>query len=174
MSKYSLWVSPEKGSELHTKLQNLIENLAKRFQTPVFEPHVTLLGDIEATPEISDKVTKLSQMITPYKITLDFLDYTDNLYQSLVIRTLATLRVLDANKKTRDVFNRHSDSLYVPHISLIYVRDLENQVKQGLIKEIGDQFKGVEFLAESIQISEQLAGGRIEDWKIFKEIPING
>lgn len=174
-SKYSLWVAPKKGSELNIKLRNLIESLSKRFQAPVFDPHLTLLGDFQISEEeIINKTSQLARIISPYQVTLDFIDYTDNLFQSLVIRTLATKEVVEANKKARDEFRRHNDSLYVPHISIIYKEGLENQVKQELVKEIGDQFQGIQFQVESIKISEQPAGGRIEDWKMVKEISLNG
>lgn len=170
---YSLWVAPQ--GDLYQKLKKLISDLSLRFNSPIFEPHVTLLGDLKMSEEeIINKTSQLAKIISPYKITLDFIDYTDNLYQSLVIRTVATKEVVDANKKARDLFNKHTDTLYVPHVSIIYVKEMDNSQKQQLIAEIGDQFKGQEFMAEGIQISEQTASGRIEDWKTIKEVKFNG
>lgn len=174
-SKFSLWVTPKKDSDLYIKLQGLIADLGRRFQAPIFETHITLLGDIQATSEdIITQVNELATKISPYKVTLDFIDYTDNLYQSLVIRILASKEVIDANKKARDMFNRHEGTLYVPHISIIYKTAMDNETKKSLIKEIGDQFKGAEFLVDSIVISEQTESGRIEDWKIAGEVKLNG
>lgn len=174
-SLYSLWVCPPKDSDLYLKLKKLVEKLAKRFSSPIFEPHVTLLGDLKISSEnVISKTEELAKIIKPYKITLDFIDYTDNLYQSLVIRVLATKEVVDANKKTRDMYNNHSGILYVPHISIIYKTGMDNETKKELISQLEDQFKGVEFMVDRIVISKQIARGRIEDWEIVKEISLNG
>lgn len=174
-SLYSLWVCPPKNSDLYTKLKNLVSDLAKRFSSPIFEPHVTLFGDVKLTKEeVISKTKELAETIAPYKVTLDFIDYTDNLYQSLVIRVLPTKEVVDANKKVRDMFESHGGTLYAPHASIIYKTGIDNETKKELIKEIEDQFKGVEFIADRIIISRQTEGGRVEDWEIVEGVNLNG
>lgn len=41
---YSLWLMPT--GEAYGKFSNLIKRLAKEYNAPVFEPHVTLIGDL--------------------------------------------------------------------------------------------------------------------------------
>lgn len=41
---YSLWLMPRE--ELYHKFANLIKKLAKKYNAPKFEPHITLLGQI--------------------------------------------------------------------------------------------------------------------------------
>ncbi len=171
---YSLWVGPSKDSDLYRKLKNLVSDLAKRFSSPVFEPHVTLIPEVKGSEdEIKDKASQLAGLIKPYKITLELVDYTDNLFQALVIRVKATRDVIEANKKARDIFLGHGGTLYVPHLSVMYMTELDNETKIQLIAEIENQFKDQEFEAQSLQVW-QASSDNIEGWKQVMEAPFNG
>lgn len=173
-SSYSLWVIPPKDSDLYRKLKNLIEDLAKRFSSPIFEPHVTLIPEVKGLEsDVKNKALQLAGLIKPYKITLDLVDYTDNLFQSLVIRVKATKEVIDANKKARDIFLGHEGTLYVPHLSIMYITGLDNKTKQGLAAEIENRFRGQEFEAQSLQVW-QAPSDNIKGWKQVLEVEFNG
>lgn len=165
---------PFKESDLYKRLKILILDLSQRFNTAAFEPHVTLLPGVEISEEeVISKTGELAGKINPYRITLDLVDYTDFFFQSFVIRALATNEVLEANKLAREVFGRHKDTLYVPHLSVMYVRDLDNQTKKHLTVEIEDRFKGLEFTAEDISIW-QTSPNNIPGWKMIEKVKLNG
>jgi 2'-5' RNA ligase len=47
---YSIWINPAAG-HMYNKLQQEIATQAKEFEAPLFEPHVTLLPDIQGDKE---------------------------------------------------------------------------------------------------------------------------
>lgn len=167
--RYSLWVMPT--GELYEALKRQIVELANRFKAPVFEPHVTLLGIERPETEITTQTEKLAQLITPYEIKFGIVDYTDNLFQSLVIRVEDTNEVIRANKAARNIFNQHTDSLYAPHLSLLYSTEVNSQTKEQLISELGDNLKGQSFKVNSIHIFTSNPTD-INKWARVAEVPL--
>jgi len=64
---YSLWIAPDK--EHRNAFSKLINKFGRICKSPIFEPHVTLLGDIKGNKkEILEKTKKLSKKLRPYEI----------------------------------------------------------------------------------------------------------
>ena len=55
---HTLWLMPT--GESYKRFSNLIKKLAKQYNAPVFEPHITLLGDFK---QPLDECIKLIQQV---------------------------------------------------------------------------------------------------------------
>lgn len=159
---YTLWLMP--GGREYTRFADLIRKLAKENKAPVFQPHVTLLGEIllEETEAI-DKTRQLVLNQKPFIIFLQQIDYEDYYFRSLFIRTKMTDPLLLLHNRAKELFQIQIPP-YMPHLSLLY-GNFPQEIKDQIIKEIGkdqsDQFK-----INSIHL---VKGGGVKDWKIIEE-----
>jgi len=164
--EYSIWIIPP--NDVYHMLSNLIIRLAKQYSTPVFDPHITLLGDI-ALPEdfVVSRTNELARKIRPFNVTLTTIGYLDDFFRSLFIEVAQTKELMEANWQARKLFKRGYDPEYFPHLSLMY-GDIEPQVKERIIAEIGRYFN-IKFSVASIHIA--LASSKIDpkEWRILTE-----
>ena len=69
MTQYHLWLTPNGDSR--NRLANLINTLSDQNRGPRFEPHITLLGEIEGEESLlSEQVRMLATKLRPFSIDL--------------------------------------------------------------------------------------------------------
>ncbi len=163
---YSLWLMP--SGDVYDKLTEIISRLSKMYSTPVFEPHITLIGGIEVSEEeIISKTSELASIIKPFEIRLDKMDMLDEYFKCLFVR-IEPESIMKANMKARKIFNRENDKKYMSHLSLMY-GNLSAETKEKIIAEIGNIFNIV-FEVKSIYIFS--TKGEPKDWHRIKEISL--
>lgn len=137
--KYSIWFVPNKNSDLYERLDSIVRDLAAKYNAPYFVPHISIITNIEDTKEgIISKTEQLAQSLNSFEFTLDEIDYTDYYFQTLVVRVKFSPVLSEANKLARKIFNKHSDTLFVPHISLIYKDGMDESDKKKIQTELND------------------------------------
>lgn len=149
VNRYSLWLIP--SDRLYTQLASLIQQLSKPYNTPEFEPHVTLIGGL--TGDLESLIlasAKLSSLIPFYNITLDRIGHQDEFYRCLFVHIKQTKEVMQAHASARTVFENCTKETYMPHLSIMY-GSLDKRIKQRIIQTIGDNLHGA-FSAESIHL----------------------
>jgi 2'-5' RNA ligase len=134
---YSLWLEP--SGEIAYKLQERIKKLSKENGTPLFSPHVTLLGGIESTEtEMIPLTDTLSSYIEPFELELTKAGYLDTFYQSLFIHVKETTQLKELRRNACRLFNIEEEE-YMPHLSLLY-GDLSQKQKEKILNMIGREF----------------------------------
>jgi 2'-5' RNA ligase len=161
--KYSVWLKPT--GIVNRKFSQLISQLAERYSSPAFPPHVTLIGSIEAhEEEIIGKAHELASLIQPYTIKLMNVDYTDDYYRALFVRVEPSAGVLAAYEQARKLFPSNEAS-YMPHLSLLY-GDFSVETKKKIIKKVGDRFTD-EFEVNTLHL--YLTEGDADSWHKVRE-----
>lgn len=163
---YSLWVMPK--GEILEALQNTINTLAEKYSAPVFNPHITLLGDLE-TPEeeVIKRVESIVGNITPFQVSLEGLGFEDYYFRSLYLKVKLSSELVRLQEETKRVFQIDNKTTYMPHISLLY-GNYPSDIKQEIIQELKDKFN-FSFTASSIHIFH--AFGEPYEWYEIKEVP---
>lgn len=124
--------------EVYTKLQRLINQLSKPYGTPVFEPHVTLCGNLkEPAPEIIAKTTQLAARLTPYDIKLSGIDYRNEYYRCLFFSVITTKDVMSAFDTAKKVYGLRPGETYMPHLSIMY-GNVKKRIKMSIKGTLGD------------------------------------
>ncbi len=96
------------SGDLYEALAHTILRLSRVYQTPAFESHVTLLGELtEPEAEVLSKTQHLASLIRPCEIRLSRADYLSDYFRCLFLRVEETKPVMEANLKARKVFNRY-------------------------------------------------------------------
>lgn len=115
---YSIFIIPPEP--IFTKLKKIIKNLAQEFNGPVFDPHLTLIGNINVDlPELEQKVKKLASLIDNLEINLGDASFSTTYYQNVFIRVLSTEKLMQLNIEGRKLLGMSSD-VFMPHISVLY------------------------------------------------------
>jgi 2'-5' RNA ligase len=135
--EYSLWLMP--SGEIYERLNSLISQLSRKYKTPVFEPHLTLLGGVLGSEaDILSKTNQLTSVLQPYRIELSQVEYLAEYFRCLFIKAKETDEVMNANLEARKIFDRQNDTEYMPHLSLMY-GDFPPRIKEEIIEEIGKE-----------------------------------
>jgi 2'-5' RNA ligase len=145
---YHLWLKPD--GDAYNQLAAVVRDLAQRLNAPVFDPHVTLLGNlIGSEGALRAKTATLAQELRPLTITLSEPGYTDEHFRCLFM----AVRPSDVLMETRAAAERtfdHVPAHFQPHVSLLY-GSYPLQVKQEVIAEL-PTLSGMTFEAASISL----------------------
>jgi len=166
--EFSISLMPSGG--VNEKLKELISKLSKTYNGPDFEPHVTLLGNIAETRErVIEKSVKLASIMKPFEITLKKVDYLDEYFKCLFIRTEESKELMNYNLQAREIFNKKGPK-FMPHLSILYGNYFP-KVKEKIIGEIGKEFKET-FEANKLFLVRSPKNSEPKDWEIIKEISL--
>ena len=155
---YSLWLMPS-GNE-YEQLSAMIRKLNKAHKTPLFEPHVTLLGGLqEKESGIVARTKKLAEILEPFTIDLTQIEYRNEYFRCLFYRVEKTTDLTNAYARTCDIFRISEGKDYMPHLSLMY-GDIPRAMKEKTIAKINLHVST--FTVEHVDLV--LTDGTVEDW----------
>ena len=158
---YSLWFMPD-GS-VYDKFETIIKDLAKKYNAPIFKPHVTLIGGI-TDKDVFEKTELLSKKIKPFTIKIIKASYMFDYYRCVLALAEKSLEIMDAARQAREIFSNYNKREYIPHLSLLY-GEISEELKQKIVNELGDV--KAEFEVKDIKL---VTGGDIpEEWTVIKE-----
>jgi len=159
---YSLWLEPT-GNTAY-KLQQRIKELSKKYDTPLFSPHVTLLGGLTASKTELEALTEtLVSSVTPFDLKLTNAGYLNTFYQSLFIHVEQNEGLTYLHKNACRLFDcpEEYENEYMPHLSLLY-GDINQKQKEKILNNIGREFY-IRFTAKKVVLMH--TDGKPEQWK---------
>ncbi len=116
--KYSIWLIP--SSPTFENIQNCIRTLSEKHNGPIFEPHITILGNIEKDlGSITTTLEKLANNVHVFKLQLGEISISNTYFQSVLIRVRATDTLMRLHQDMKSLLNVES-SPFMPHMSLLY------------------------------------------------------
>lgn len=153
--------------EEYNRFANLIKKLAKEYNGPIFQPHVTLLGGI-MLPE-AEIIKRIKQLVLgqkPFIVNLEEIDYQDFYFRTLFVKAKKTNPLLSLHNRSKNTFKMWDVLSYMPHLSLLY-GNFPKEVKERIIKDIGRN-QSSRFEISSMHL---IKGGEVDDWHIAGEFP---
>jgi len=154
---------------VYKKIAEMISTLSRRYESPDFPPHVTLLGELLGSEEeIVTKTEELADQIRPLTIMLTHFDSLQEYFRCLYVRADESDDLVDTNHIAKRIFNRHQDPKFTPHLSLMY-GTFSPRVKDEIIKELGNEFS-MRFEAGSIHLYS--TNGEPKDWYRLKQLAL--
>lgn len=158
-NELSVWLVPL--GDVCDRLARLILQLSQEYASPLFPPHVTLLGGLSgAEQDIIARTRQLAAQIEPFQAQLRSVDYLDDFHRALFVRVEETGPLLAANRAAREVYNCPHEPRYMPHLSLLYGH-FTPSVKRDIIARIGNRFD-LCFQATCIELHSTY--GDTRDW----------
>ena len=158
--EYSIWLLPY-GSN-NEKLSEIISKLSKRFshshQTPKFEPHVTLIGQIKANEkEVIKKVEDLASCTEPFHLKLGNTEHSENYFKCLFAQVENAHELAKIRKNAEESFCCHEP--YFPHLSIMYGL-FSTEEREALTREMGN----LELSLDIRKTAVYLTSGSTERW----------
>jgi 2'-5' RNA ligase len=136
------WLIPSEPA--HSFFQRIINDLARRCDAPVFEPHVTVhvgADQADAAEKALEKVASESELVrlTPLRI-----DQSDEFIKTLFVQFAMTAELRKINDVIRQAANDSSQYELKPHLSLLY-KNLAPATRSQLAASIKVLFSEVTF-----------------------------
>jgi 2'-5' RNA ligase len=163
-SHFVLWMPlPE---AVRDRFARLIQDLARTYGTPIFEPHLTMLGGLEGEEmEILIQTARLARALKPFALKLTHADYLAEHFRSLFVRAEPSPDLLHARRLAEQAFNKTAADAFMPHLSLMY-GDISENRKEAIIKDIGREFK-VECTIDRLELY-RIDGVHPDEWRRVK------
>ena len=167
MPGFSLWMMPPPA--VRDRFRTLIADLARRVDTPPFEPHLTLAGVDAATEAAAVRpVAELAARLAPLPIRLTEIGTTAEYFRCLFVRAERTPALDQAYRAACRALGQAPGG-FMPHLSLIY-GELTPVVKERLIAEIGHRFNTT-FTVERLALYD--TAGPPPDWRCVADFRLS-
>ena len=173
-SGYSLWLVPDVESDVYHALARCIAEIARRKQTSVFVPHVTLVGGISGDQNVWEKTQTLAALLSPYKLRLGDIGSHGMYFRMLFSKIELTQTLLRVNAFAQYFFSVYGER-YFPHLSLAY-----GNFSPGEVAELKDyltnpnripfRIVGMEFLVRAVQLWH--TEGEVDKWCKVASFPV--
>jgi 2'-5' RNA ligase len=164
---YALWLLPEPEKE--TSLSQLIDRLSEEYGGPRFDPHLTLLGNLEGDEKtLIARTSQLAARLKQFTLRTKSIEYREDFYKSLFITIEASSALESARHSAENLFNHMTETVYMPHLSLIYGKQSE-QKKENLSKALMEEIL-FEFVVDRIRLVA--AFGPVDKWKSVTELEL--
>lgn len=145
----SLWLVPDEPAR--GRLAALMEELAARLRTPVFAPHLTLLGRVTRRDDDAVQAAHaLAAGMRPVLLRLTRAAEESAYFRCVFLEAEPSPELLGAHQKARRAFGGGPDR-WRPHLSLVYGR-LAEGARHALAEEA----------ARKLELPFALTAGRIE------------
>lgn len=167
-SGYHLFLEP--SGRKREVLQDLIQQLAKKFDGPAFTAHVTLLSgiSIENEEELMQKTAQLAADQSSFELSLDGLGMEDRYFRALYLRARENEALTSLHEEATELFSIQNDEPYIPHLSLLYGNYPEAKKLDALdtiyIPEV------ISFTVDTISLYK--TEGKPKDWVKIQEFPL--
>ena len=161
------WLIPAEPA--HRFFQDLINDLARRYDAPVFEPHVTIYVGANGTDAVKTELSKAAQDCKPIVLEAIGVNHSDEFIKTLFVEFRLSTKLLQLNQVIRSAAQDSSDYDLKPHLSLLY-KKTSAQTRRQLARSIEVPFSEVVF--DSLKavrcVSPTQSPADVEVWRVVE------
>ena len=160
------WLIPVEPA--HTFFQRLIEDLARRYDAPLFEPHVTIHVGANYPDAAEKALSRTPREWQRIQLKAVRIDHSDEFIKTLFVQFAPNRKLRQLNAIIRNAAQDSSHYELKPHLSLIYKympatarRELAGSIKVPFSEVVFDSLKAVRC------ISPTQSRADIEAWRVI-------
>jgi 2'-5' RNA ligase len=159
------WLIPSEPA--HSFFQRIINDLARRYDAPVFEPHVTFHVGADRTDAAKNALGDAARECKLIGLTSLGIDQSDEFIKTLFVQFAMSAELRKINDMIREAANDWSRYELKPHLSLLY-KNLAAPTRRELAASINVPFSEVTFDAiKAVRcVSPAESGADIEGWHV--------
>jgi 2'-5' RNA ligase len=160
------WLTPAEPARSY--FASVISDLAKEFDAPVFEPHVTLYVLPAANEQPARALETVIANLKPLRLSVAGIDYSDQYTKTLFVQFRPDPAVEKLLDKLRRTSISHREYELNPHLSLIY-KKIPGETKAQIAGSLGLPFDDVRFDSVKAVISPAKIESRedVEAWRVI-------
>lgn len=160
---HSIWLMPDRfGKE---RFSATITSLSQELGSPLFEPHLTLLGDIKASPEASaEQCSKLLGDLIPSNGIVIGAEGENSYFTSLFLAIKVPQEMVELRKNLIGIFPQANPGIFRPHISLAY-GPIAERSRTNLSAKLIAQYRNFEFAFSRISIVSASQSIPVNEWR---------
>lgn len=167
---YSIWLGFQGDSAL--KLQTAVSSLSKTFSGPVFQPHLTLVGDLELD---LDEVHRLAEIFGRTAMPVELIVLDVEVSTKYFMALYLVIEIPSELQRTRERVARSANpatyELDAPHVSLLYTH-AELSALAPHQKALRDEFTEQKLQVAGLNIVQSSKSLPISDWRIVDTIEL--
>jgi 2'-5' RNA ligase len=115
---YHYWFKP--AGVAYDILARTIRELGRELNSPTFEPHISLIGNLDGTEkELIQKTEQLAQRLESFNAILTEPSYRNTHFQCLFMSVEQTPPIMNAHAVSCVFFHKPHQA-FMPHVSLVY------------------------------------------------------
>ena len=160
------WLIP--SDPAHGFLQRIINDLARRYDAPVFEPHVTVFVGTDHADAVESALEEATHESKHTALATLGIDESDEFIKTLFVRFAVNAELRKINGIIRQAANDSSQYELKPHLSLLY-KNMAAPTRRELAASITVPFSKIAF--HSLQaircISPTQTGADVEAWELL-------
>jgi Cyclic phosphodiesterase-like protein len=165
------WLTPAKPARIF--FQNVINDLAQRYNAPQFEPHVTIHVGANCTNAVDGVLSKAARGCEPIVLRALEVNGSSEFIKTLFVQFALTTQLQRLSQRIRSAGQDSSDYQLNPHLSLLYKR-MSVHDRRLLKHSIEVPFPDVTF--DSLKavrcISPTQSPADVETWGVLAEKPL--
>ncbi|MBW2520037.1 MAG: 2'-5' RNA ligase family protein [Deltaproteobacteria bacterium] len=156
LPRIAFWLIPEQ--RFYDELLAIIVKLAKRFDAPVFQPHVT----IYCTRRSDDRdeltlLTSLAQLTRPLTLNVETVQTGESLNKTLFLQLQKTAECNSLYQVLHGAASSPSGYRFDPHLSLLY-QHTPRFMREALVSQLGFPYTAIRFdRLQAVAIPENLS-----------------
>ena len=162
------WLIPAEPARSY--FQSLIQDLARRFDAPLFEPHVTLYVTEPGKENPAGMLRKTFRNIQAPRLSIAAIKYSDEFTKTLFVEFQSVQLLDELSRKLRAGSESQHEYELNPHLSLIY-KTMAPETKAQLANSLRLPFDEVRFDSAKAVISPAKIEERadVEAWRVVAE-----
>jgi 2'-5' RNA ligase len=162
------WLIPTEPAR--SFFQSVINDLAQRYNAPVFEPHVTVHVGVNCEEAVAGVLSKAVRGYKQIELAPLGVSQSGEFIKTLFVQFAVTAQLQRLNESIRVAAQDSSDYQLIPHLSLLYKR-MSNQDRRLLMHAIEVPFPEVMFgsLKAVRCISPTKSRADVETWRVVAE-----
>lgn len=163
---FSVWLVPQEDDEIY--LSNIIKDLGKEHNAPVFTPHLTLLGNVTIDyDKLKSVIDTIFQNVKPFRIKKIGLNQSEDFFKTVFIECELDENLKVPFERISSKTDKRSVESFKPHISLIY-KTLSKDERIKIIEEMNIKNK---FVIDNVYIVAPREGQKdwydVGNWRIL-------
>jgi 2'-5' RNA ligase len=167
------WLIPSEPA--HSFFQRIINDLARRYDASVFEPHVTVHVGADQGRAAEKALGEAARQCKLIGLTPLGIDESDEFIKTLFVQFAMSAQLRQINDIIREAANDSSQYELKPHLSLLY-KNLAAATRSDLAASINVPFSEVTFDAiKAVRcVSPTGSGADVEAWHVVAAACLSG
>ena len=167
------WLIPAEPA--HTFFQRIINDLARRYDAPVFEPHVTIHVGVDRADAAEKTLRRAARECALIGLTPFGIDQSGQFIKTLFVQFAMSTELRKINDIIREAANDSSPYEPKPHLSLLY-KNLTAATRRKLAASISVPLSEVTFNAiKAVRcVSPTQSRAAVEAWHVVAAVLLRG